>query len=45
MSMLLASYDKKLEIMSKNNIRLCDIRNKCMLSKQELCKNIHARLK
>lgn len=44
-SVLLASHDKQLEMMSKNNSRLCDIRNRSILAKQELCNNLHPRLK
>lgn len=44
-SVLLASHDKQLEMMNKNNLRLCDIRNRSILAKQELCNNLHPRLK
>jgi len=44
-SVLLASNDKQLEMMNKNNLRLCDIRNRSILAKQELCNNLHPRLK
>ncbi|XP_050438839.1 RB1-inducible coiled-coil protein 1 [Adelges cooleyi] len=44
-SVLLASHDKQLEMMNKNNLRLCDIRNRSIRAKQELCYNLHPRLK
>lgn len=44
-SVLIASHDKQLEMMNKNNIRLCDIRNRSILAKQELCNILHPRLK
>lgn len=44
-SILLASHDKQLEMMNKNNTRLFDIRNRSILAKQELCNNLHPRLK
>lgn len=44
-SVLLSSHDKQLEMMHKNNLRLCDIRNRSILAKQELCNNLHPRLK
>lgn len=44
-SVFLASHDKQLEMMEKNNLRLCDIRNRSILAKQELCNNLHPRLK
>ncbi|XP_050530865.1 RB1-inducible coiled-coil protein 1 [Daktulosphaira vitifoliae] len=44
-SVLLASHDKQLEMMNKNNLRLCDIRNRSIRAKQELCQNLHPRLK
>lgn len=44
-SVLLASHDKQLGMMEKNNLRLCDIRNRSILAKQELCNNLHPRLK
>lgn len=44
-SVLLASHDKQLEMMSKINLRICDIRNRSILAKQELCNNLHPRLK
>jgi len=44
-SVLLASHDKQLEMMNNNNSRLCDIRNRSILAKQELCNNLHQRFK
>ncbi|VVC27128.1 Hypothetical protein CINCED_3A022427 [Cinara cedri] len=44
-SVLLASHDKQLEMMFKNNSRLCDIRKRSILAKQELCNNLHPRFK
>lgn len=44
-SVLLASHDKQLEMMLKNNLRLSDIRNRSILAKQELCNNLHPRFK
>jgi hypothetical protein len=44
-SVLLGSHDKQLEMMNKNNLRLCDIRNRSILAKQELCNILHPRLK
>lgn len=44
-SVLIASHDKQLEMMNKNHLRLCDIRNRSILAKQELCNNLHPRLK
>lgn len=44
-SVLLASHDKQLEMMIKNNVRLSDIRNRSILAKQELCNNLHPRFK
>lgn len=44
-SVLIASHDKQLEMMNKNNVRLCDIRNRSIKAKQELCNILHPRLK
>lgn len=42
---LCRSHETQLEIMMKNYQKIRDIRRKCIMSKQELSRNIHLRLK